>query len=629
MKESKLPLPSEDPRLTAYALGELSPEEHAVIEREIAGNPSAQASVKRIRDLGAQLKGALLNEPLPRVRAPDFSSLKPPRASVAQAPGKVVRFPYYWVGGLAAACFAVVVAVRNTKVGDAQHENLAELKQAERVVALPPSDTALNTESYSRLAENKFLPARQNPLSTFAADVDTASYANVRRFLESGQRPPQDAVRIEELVNYFSYLYPTPETGDATFATSMEIASAPWNPAHRLVRIGIKGREIADEQRPPANLVFLVNVSGSMNAANKLPLLKESMRLLAEKLKPSDRVAIVTYAGTSGLALPSTPLALKRDVLAALEKLEPAGSTHGALGIHLAYDIAKANFISDGINRVILCTDGDFNVGVTSEGELTRLIETKARSGVYLTVLGFGLGNLKDSMLERLADLGNGNYGYVDNLNEAKRLLVAQATSTLMTIAKDVKLQVEFNPAQVAAYRLIGYENRRLANADFNNDATDAGEIGAGHTVTALYEVIPVGQYVPTEALANVTDPLKYQVAVKDATMLANNADGRPAIDVEMLTLKIRYKPPQVEISRKVEVPVIDRGTLFAEASLDFQFAASVAGFGMILRESPHKGDAKYDDVLTWAGKAASDPAQPERKDFIELVKKAKTLNAE
>ncbi len=620
--------PIDEARLTAFALGELSPEEHAALERVIAGNPAAQASVKRIRDLSVQLKGVLLNEPLPVVRPLDFSTVKTLKPSIAQAPGKVVRFPYYWVGGLAAACVAAafVLHQRQPSIGE-PHEPRTALVTPPAVSTETKSPARRDAEPATVLAENKFLPARQNPLSTFAADVDTASYETIRRFLESGQRPPQDAVRIEELVNYFNYRYATPAQGETPFATTMEVASAPWNPAHRLVRIGIQGREITDEQRPPANLVFLVDASASMSAPHKLPLLKESMRLLVEKLKPSDRVSIITYAGATGLALPSTPVALKRDVLAAVEKLAPADAVQGAHGIQLAYDIARANFVSEGINRVILCTDGvDF--GATHAGDLTGLVETKARAGVYLSVLGFGLSEQNDAHLKRLADLGQGNYGHADTLAESKRLLFAQATSSLTTIAKDVKLQVEFNPLQVAAYRLLGYENRKAHATDTASGATDTLEIGAGHTVTALYEVIPVGQAVPPEALAQGGDPLRYEIPEQDVTMLANRANRQP-IDVEMLTLKIRYTPPQVAISRKVEVPVIDGGKLFADASLDFQFAASVAGFGMILSESPHKGDANFDNVMTWAGKAASDPAQPERKDFIELVKKAKTLNAE
>ncbi len=627
--------PIDEARLTAFALGELSPDEHAEIERAITGNPAAQAAVKRIRDLSVQLKGALLNEQLPAVRPLDFRAMHHAKPGMAQAPGKVLRFPYYWVGGLAAACVAAMFVLHQREL------SLDEPIESGHVIVAaktPPAPVALEAvvredvpEPYSNSTESKFLPTLQNPLSTFSADVSTASYENVRRFLESGQRPPQDAVKIEELVNYFNYRYSPPMPTDVPFSTAMEVASAPWNPAHRLVRIGIKGREIADENRPPANLVFLVDVSGSMSAQDKLPLAKQAMRVLAEKLRPGDRIAIVTSAGATGLALPSTPIALKNEVLSAIETLQPSdtvASTYGARGLQLAYDIAKANFVSDGVNRVILCVDHDFDLGRSNEAALNALIESRAESGLYLTTLAFGAGRSANNSLALLAALGQGNYGRVDTLPEAKRLLLAQATSALNTIAKDVTLQVEFNPAQVAAYRLIGYENRKLANAELGNDSTDAGEIGSGHTVTALYEVIPVGQHVPTEALANGADPLKYQVPAKDAAMLAEAGSKQP-IDFEMLTLKIRYKPPQVEISRKVEIPVIDQGKLFADASLDFQFAASVAGFGMILRQSPHKGDADFDAVIKWAGKAAEESADPKRKEFIEVVKKAKTLQAE
>ncbi|MCC6415667.1 MAG: von Willebrand factor type A domain-containing protein [Opitutaceae bacterium] len=343
-----------------------------------------------------------------------------------------------------------------------------------------------NTENYTHTPETGFVRVADQPLSTFSADVDTASYANVRRFLNEGRLPPKDAVRIEELLNYFPYRYATP-TNDVPFGATLEVASAPWAPEHRLVRIGLKGREIATAARPPANLVFLLDVSGSMNAPNKLPLVKAAMRLLVERLRPDDRVAIVTYAGNAGLALPSTPARKAAEILAAVDALQPAGSTHGAMGIQLAYDIAKANFVSGGINRVVLCTDGDFNVGVSDEGGLVRMIGEKAKSGVFLSVLGFGMGNYQDATLESLADKGNGNYGYIDSKREAEKLLVEQINGTLVTIAKDVKLQVEFNPTQVERYRLIGYENRRLRKEDFADDQVDAGEIGAGHTMTALY----------------------------------------------------------------------------------------------------------------------------------------------
>jgi Ca-activated chloride channel family protein len=509
-----------------------------------------------------------------------------------------------------------------------------------RAKSTAPARHQFNTEAYAFLPESDFFRVRSSPLSTFSIDVDTASYANVRRFLDQGMRPPRDAVRVEEMVNYFNYRYAPPSNEvKEPFAASMEIATAPWNPAHRLVRIGLKGREIATEDRPAANLVFLLDVSGSMSDENKLPLVKESLRLLVEKLRSDDRVAIVTYAGNSGLALPSTLVAKKTEILAVLDELSPGGSTNGAMGIQLAYDIAKANFITGGANRVILCTDGDFNVGTTSDGELTRLIEEKAKSGVFLTVLGFGMGNLKDSTLERLADKGNGNYGYIDSRAEAQKLLVEQAGGTLVTIAKDVKLQVEFNPAVAQAYRLIGYENRALKKEDFNNDKVDAGEIGAGHTVTALYEIVPVGAPAP-ETSAGDVDALKYQpTAARNETSSdgAAVAAGANKTDVEagdktseeLLTLKIRFKEPTVDVSRKIEIPVIDTGAAFEAASKDFKFAAAVASLGMILRESAHTGKSDYDRVISWAEAGKGDDADGRRGEFIELVKKARALSAE
>ncbi len=471
-----------------------------------------------------------------------------------------------------------------------------------------------NTEAYAFRKDNDYLRVAGNPLSTFSVDVDTASYANVRRFLTQGERPPADAVRIEELVNYFPYRY-APPTDNVPFAAHLEVASAPWAPEHRLVRIGLKGREVSDAQRPAANLVFLLDVSGSMDEPNKLPLVKQSLRLLVNKLRADDRVAIAVYAGASGLALPSTSANKKAEILEAIERLEAGGSTNGAMGIQLAYDIAKANFIPGGVNRVILATDGDFNVGTTSEGELTRLIEEKAKSGVFLTVLGFGMGNIKDSTLEQLADKGNGNYAYIDSLAEAKKALVEQAGGTLVTIAKDVKIQVEFNPLEVQAYRLIGYENRLLAKEDFNNDKVDAGEIGAGHTVTALYEVVPVGVVMP---VTGTVDALKYQMTDDRGQKTGNSA--------EMLTVKIRYKEPAGDVSSKLEFPLRDTGAQFADASADFKFAASVAGFGMALRDSPHKGSLTLADISAWGRAGLGDDAGGYRNEFLGLVKQAEAL---
>ena len=494
---------------------------------------------------------------------------------------------------------------------------------------------SFNTEAYDRVVDNPFLDVVQNPLSTFSIDVDTASYSNVRRFLSRGQRPPKDAVRIEEMVNYFPYDYEPPaKDAKEPFATDVEVADCPWRPEHRLVRVAIKGKEIRADKRPASNLVFLLDVSGSMQPANRLPMVKRSMRMLLDQLNGEDRVAIVVYAGSSGLVLPSTQCSAgaKQGILHAIETLSAGGSTNGEQGIQLAYSVARQNFIEGGTNRVILCTDGDFNVGVTNEGDLTRLIEEKAKSGVFLSVLGYGMGNLKDSMMEKLADKGNGNYAYIDTIGEAKKVLVEQMSGTLVTIAKDVKIQVEFNPAAVASYRLIGYENRLLAKEDFNDDKKDAGEIGASHAVTALYEVVPAGTAAKGAADERPSvDPLKYQKPAQPAaTATATTTTAAGGHSGELLTLKLRYKQPDGDTSALIETPVKDAGQTFAKASRDFKFASSVAAFGMILRESPHKGRATYGAVLEWAedGLAGKDRSGY-RNEFVELVKRAKGMAGE
>ncbi len=478
-----------------------------------------------------------------------------------------------------------------------------------------PNDTKepFNTETYDRIYENRFLNSRANPLSTFSIDVDTASYSNTRRFLTQGILPPHGAVRIEELVNYFSYGYPEPR-GAEPFSITTEIAAAPWKPEHKLLHIGLKGKSIQSGQLPPRNLVFLLDVSGSMDEPNKLPLLKKAMALLARQLTARDRVAIVVYAGASGLALPSTAGDRPGEILAALDHLEAGGSTNGAQGITLAYQIARDHFQANGINRVILATDGDFNVGVTSQDELTRLIEKERESGVFLTVLGFGTGNYKDSTMEKLADQGNGNYAYIDSLQEARKVLVQEAGATLVTIAKDVKIQIEFNPARVQAYRLIGYENRVLRNEDFNDDKKDAGEIGAGHTVTALYEIVPVG--VPFSGSG--VDPLKYQKP-------APAAPGKGAN--ELATVKFRYKEPRGMLSKLLVVPV--RNEPSARASENFRFSAAVAAFGMLLRDSEHRGRASFSMVRELAeGATGNDPAG-HRAEFLKLVRLAEKLKTD
>ncbi|HXK58271.1 MAG TPA: von Willebrand factor type A domain-containing protein [Acidobacteriota bacterium] len=474
----------------------------------------------------------------------------------------------------------------------------------------PPMETwdeDFNTESYDYQDDNEMTAVAKDPLSTFSIDVDTASYSNVRRFIREGRLPPPDAVRIEEMVNYFPYQY-EPPTDHSPFSVHTEVAQAPWAPAHRLVRIALKGRELPSAERPDANLVFLLDVSGSMATPTKLPLVKQAMRLLVEELKPTDRVTIVVYAGASGLVLPSTPGSEKQRILDALERLQAGGSTNAGAGIDLAYREAVANFNPRGVNRVILATDGDFNVGITNQGELVRLLQQHAAKGVYLTALGFGMGNYKDSMLEKLADKGNGNYAYIDSLNEARKVLVEQIGGTLVTIAKDIKIQVEFNPLEVTAYRLIGYENRVMAHQDFDDDRKDAGEIGAGHTVTALYEVVPTG--VPIDLPQG--EPLKYQKKSPAATPSG-----------ELLTVKLRYKLPNEDTSRRLEVPVVGRLQTFEQASEDFRFAAAVAGFGMILRNSPFKGSATFQSMLEIAETSRRFDPQGYRADFTNLIREA------
>jgi len=472
-------------------------------------------------------------------------------------------------------------------------------------------------EIYDPINDNPFLPVGQNPLSTFSIDVDTASYSNVRRYINQNQMPPRDAVRVEEMINYFTYDYPQPP-GNDPIGAAIEAASAPWNPQHRLVRIAIKARDIAAGRRPPSNLVFLLDVSGSMQPAERLPLLKNGIRMLVEQLTGNDRVTVVTYAGTTGVALRPTRGDQKDVILRLIDSLQAGGSTNGGSGIQLAYDQAMANFIPGGVNRVILATDGDFNVGITDRNALLRLIEDKARSGVFLSVLGVGMGNYKDATLETLADKGNGNYAYIDTLNEARKVLVDQMNGTLVTVAKDVKVQVEFNPAVVGAYRLIGYENRALRDEDFNNDLKDAGDMGAGHTVTALYEVVPRGIAIGAPGAPGL-DPLKYQE--QPAPPPARNASN------ETLTVKIRYKEPAGTESKLLSFPLVDREQVFTRAGADFRFAAAVASFGMIMRDSPYKGTATIDSVLSMAEDSMGFDRNGYRREFLQLVQHARQIS--
>ncbi len=476
------------------------------------------------------------------------------------------------------------------------------------------SRTDFNTESYQPVEENRFLDPHDHPLSTFAIDVDSASFANVRRFLNQGQRPPRDAVRIEELVNYFpnAYAYENPVDDGITIQT--DVASAPWEPRHYLVRIGLRTRALDRRERPPANLVFLLDVSGSMESPHKLPWVVDSMKMLVDELEPRDRIGIVVYAGASGVVLPSTWASERGTIFEALSRLHAGGSTNGAAGIEAAYAMAQENFIEGGINRVILATDGDWNVGTTGGGDLVRLVRERAKKRIALTCLGFGMGNLRDDLLESLANKGDGNYAYIDQLREARKVLVEQLSGTLATVARDVKIQVEANPARVAAYRLIGYENRRLAAEDFDDDSKDGGEIGAGHTVTALYEV------VPAEAAGSISLPPRQRLRYQQPARLREAAAAG-----ELMTVSLRHQPPQGGRSRLREIIVPDPGGSSAEMAPDFAFAAGLAAFGMLLRESPHRGAADWDLVDGLLAAATEGPHGP-AIEVAGLVAQARAL---
>jgi Ca-activated chloride channel family protein len=701
----------DDPKWTAYVLGELSDAERAELERELESSTAAREAVDEIRLTTALLKdefaresaagltpaqkqaiGAAAAAAEPRYkgwlsfRVPAFatlavtvcivvgsvgvSSLLRSRQTASLMSIDTADMPVRQIGeaplpkseiySAASRDAAPVIREKDQAAQPGQQrqqgqqgqafnelqdreifgyrrsesERLPALKTAEPAPPAPamapaapadiPDRKRLNTEAYDYISDNPFIRAAQEQVATFSIDVDTASYANLRRFITMNQLPPKDAVRIEEMLNYFTYDY-APPTGPQPIAAYTEVAAAPWEPSHRLVRVAIKGKEVDLAKRPASNLVFLIDVSGSMNDSQKLPLLKSSMKLMVDKLMENDRVAIVVYAGASGMVLPPTSGDKKAALLSAIDNLASGGSTNGAAGIQLAYDTAIANFIKGGINRVILATDGDFNVGVTNEGDLTRLIEDKAKSGVFLTVLGFGMGNLKDSTLEKLADRGNGNYAYIDTMNEARKVLVEELGGTLMTIAKDVKVQIEFNPAEVNAYRLIGYENRVLRNEDFNNDQKDAGDMGAGHTVTALFEVVPRGVEI---ALPRI-EPLRYRAEAGAVAGAAGAAAVRAdllATRGEMLNVKIRYKEPNADTSQMLAFPVRDRGTAFNSATTDFRFAAAVASFGMVLRDSPHKGQSNLNSAIEIAEKSRGADRGGYRDEFIQLVRKTAAL---
>ena len=470
-----------------------------------------------------------------------------------------------------------------------------------------------NTEGYATIHENAFLKATKNPLSTFSIDVDVASYANLRRFLNNGQKPPIDAVRIEEMINYFNYEYPQPK-GEDPFSINTEVASCPWNDDHKLVHIGLQGEKIPTDNLPASNLVFLIDVSGSMQSPNKLPLLKSAFKMLVNEMREEDKVAIVVYAGAAGLVLPSTPGTKKEKINNALDQLTAGGSTAGGAGLKLAYEVALENFKEHGNNRIIIATDGDFNVGASSNAEMERLIEKKREEGVFLTVVGFGMGNYKDDKMEILADKGNGNYAYIDNLQEAKKVFVNEFGGTLFTIAKDVKLQIEFNPTKVQAYRLIGYENRKLNDEDFNDDKKDAGELGSGHTVTALYEIIPVG--IKSEFVKSV-DPLKYQ---------KSEVDNKAYDSRELVTLKLRYKKPDGNKSKLISTTVLDSDKGWESTSDNFRWSAAVAEFGMLLRESEFSQDSDLASVIKLAKGAKSGDEEGYRSEFIRLAETSRFL---
>ncbi|HEX4630584.1 MAG TPA: von Willebrand factor type A domain-containing protein [Chthoniobacterales bacterium] len=704
----------DDPNLTAFALGELDPDEHAKMANAIADSPEAQSYVAETQQCARLLRAEYETD---RQQPADAVPEKRRQlTSVIWTEEQRRSSTRYQWGSLAAvlAMFAVIAAVAITTIQresgklpkriaddrksapaapvEAIPEPTVEMDIAQQPVlplevppavapttapefieekpsaglsaagknrklnpAAPPAPMPMaksmasnaygyssgagetreteppsryrqdfDTATYDKVEENPFLPAATNPLSTFSIDVDTASYANVRRFINSGSLPPKDAVRVEEMINYFAYDYREPE-GDKPFSIDLDATSCPWESSHRLLRIGLKGREVANEKRPASNLVFLLDVSGSMTPAERLPLVKQAMRLLVDKLTENDRVAIVIYAGGSGLALKSTPGNEKEKILQALEELQAGGSTNGAEGIELAYKIAAENFIKGGVNRVILATDGDFNIGVTNQGDLIRLIEAKAKTGVFLSVLGVGTDNLKDSTMQKLADKGNGNYAYLDSVEEARKVLVHQINGTLMTIAKDVKIQVEFNPARVASYRLIGYEKRLLRKEDFNNDKVDAGEIGAGHTVTALYEIVPANADA-TNPAASVppVDPLKYQTATSPTARANFDVIASP----EMVTVKLRHKKPDGDVSELTEKAFTDNGSKFENAAPDLKFAAAVAEFGMLLRDSQFKGKGTMGAVIEWAQEGKGRDAAGYRAGFIEMARKAEKLKS-
>ncbi len=502
-------------------------------------------------------------------------------------------------------------AIREDVSATEEAPNSAQTTKDAKESAKPNKADSIKVSDYKEIVENPFLNATQAPLSTFSIDVDNASYSQVRTYLNSGQMPPADAVRIEELINYFDYDYPQPKS-EHPFSIIGEVGASPWNKENKIVHIGLQGKSLNYNELKPSNLVFLIDASGSMSDENKLPLVKKSLKLLLNELSDNDKISIVAYAGGAGLILSPTKATEKDKILDALNSLTSGGGTAGEQGIKLAYEIAEKNLIKNGNNRVILVTDGDFNVGVSSDAELVKLMTGYRQKDIYLTICGFGIGNYQDGKMEEISKAGSGNYFYIDGFEEAKKVFVKEMRANMFTIAKDVKIQVEFNPKKVKAYRLIGYENRVMPNEDFNNDLKDAGELGAGHSVTALYEIIPVGS---SQNVASI-DPLKYQT-----TKLSNEALGD-----EIVSVKFRYKPLKSDKSVLITTPIKDQNQQIENTSENFQFSAAVAGFGLILRNSAYKGTANYKEILALAKKSKGNDANGYRSEFIKLIETAELL---
>jgi Ca-activated chloride channel family protein len=556
-------------------------------------------------------------EPIDRVENKEVEILPQKTPSIEGRKTKSEQSPNNYSMAEKKDLFAGNESPKEIPAGPARDEEISVRALSKSVAAAPQMQQMqtrdFNTEGYDRVVENSYKKTIREPLSTLSIDVDTASYANVRRFINEGSMPVLDAVRIEEMINYFHYDYTEP-ANDAPLAFNTELSACPWNKKHQLLRFGVQGKRIKMDNLPPNNLVFLIDVSGSMQDANKLPLIKEALKLLIRQMRPEDRIAITVYAGAAGVVLPSTSGREQKKILQALDNLEAGGSTAGSEGIVLAYETAKKYFQAKGNNRVILATDGDFNVGPSSDAELERLIEEKRKEGVFLTVLGFGMGNYKDSKMQKLADKGNGNYAYIDSLFEAKKVLVNQMQGTLFTIAKDVKIQIEFNPAVVEEYRLIGYEKRVMEAQDFDNDKKDAGELGAGHSVTVLYELALADRKNSTPS----TNELKYQQTVVKTGAYASQ---------EILTVKFRYKKPNEDKSRLLVYPIEFKQLELNNTSENFRFAAAVAEWGLLLRNSENKGSANYQQVLDLANGAKGADLEGYRAEFIQLVKQSKELS--